>query len=202
MSNRRIVRDDFSRYTWVYCISHKSDAAEAFEKCLADLRVEGVPSEVVVVRSDYGGEFNEGKFGKLCRERNIKQEFTTADSPEYNGVAERGLAMIESAALAARIQASELFPGFNVPEGPSLWAEAMSWACDAYNRTATVANPENRSPYEMFYGKIPEMSPIPFLKPGYYKSKRMNKMEPKARECFYLGNARNHPRKSKRVLVE
>ena len=78
--------------------------------------------------------------------------------------------MIESAALAARIQATELFPGFNVPEGASLWAEAMSWACDAYNRTATVANPENRSPYEMFYGKIPQTSPIPFLQPGYYKS--------------------------------
>ena len=67
-------------------------------------------------------------------------------------MAERGLAMIESAALAARIQTAELFPGFNVPEGASLWAEAMSWACDAYNRTATVANPENRSPYEMFHG--------------------------------------------------
>ena len=46
------------------------------------------------------------------------------------------------------------------------------------------------------------MSPIPFLKPGYYKSKRMNKMEPKARECFYLGPARNHPQESKRVLVD
>ena len=113
----------------------------------------------------------------LCRERNIKQEFTTADSPEYNSVAERGLAMIESAALAARIQATELFPGFNVPEGPSLLsAEAMSWACDAYSRTATVANPENRSPYEMFYESIPETSPIPFLKPRYYKPERMNKM--------------------------
>ena len=44
----------------------------------------------------------EGKSGKLCRERKIKHEFTTADSPEYNGVAERGLIMIESAALAAR----------------------------------------------------------------------------------------------------
>ena len=120
---------------------HGSDSAEASKEILADLRVEGVPSEVVVVRSDDGGEFNEGKFGKLCRERNIRQEFTTADSPEFNGVAERGLAMIESAALAARIQAPELFPGFNVPEGPSLWAEAMSWACDAYNRTATVRKP-------------------------------------------------------------
>ena len=70
------------------------------------------------------------EFGKLCSERNIKRRFTTADSPEYNGVAERGLAMIESAALAARIQG------------------AMSWACDA--RTTTTANPGTPSLYEMF----------------------------------------------------
>ena len=52
--------------------------------------------------------------------------------------------MIESAALAARIQGSKLFPECSVPEGPSLWAEAMNWVCDAYNRTATVANPRSR----------------------------------------------------------
>ena len=75
-------------------------------KLLASLRVEGTPSEIVIVRSDDEGEFMEGKIRKLCRERKIKQEFTTADSPEYNGVTERGLAMIESAALATRIQAS------------------------------------------------------------------------------------------------
>ena len=100
-----------------------------------------------MIRSDDGGEFSEGKFDKLCRERNIELEFTIGDRPEYHGVAERGLALIESAALAARIQASELFPGFNVPEGPSLWAEAMNWACNAYNRTSTVENSRNRSPY-------------------------------------------------------
>ena len=109
-----IIRDDFSRYAWLYFISHKSDAAEAFKQFLADLRVEGTPSEVVAVRSDNGGEFSQGEFGGLCWERNIKQELTTADSPEYNGVAERGLAMIESAVLAARIQASKLFPGFYI----------------------------------------------------------------------------------------
>ena len=128
-----IVRDDFSRHAWMYFVTHKYDAASAFEKFLADLGVEGTPSEVVVVRSDDGGEYTEGKFGKLCRQRKIKQEFTTADSPEYNGVAERGLAMIESVGLAARIQASELFPGYIVPEGASLWAEAMNWTCGAYN---------------------------------------------------------------------
>ena len=74
----------------------------------------------MVVRSDDDKEFNAGKIAKLCRQRNLKQEFTTADSSEYNGVTKRGLAMMESAALAATIQASELFPGCSVPEGPSL----------------------------------------------------------------------------------
>ena len=34
-----IVRDDFSRYTWVYLMRHhKSDAAEMFKQLLADIR--------------------------------------------------------------------------------------------------------------------------------------------------------------------
>ena len=115
-----IVRNDFLRHAWMYFVSHKHDAASAFEKFLAYLRVEGTLSEVVIVRYDDGGECMEGKFEKLCRERKIKQEFTTADRTEFNGVAERGLAMIESAALGARIQASELFPGYSIPEGASL----------------------------------------------------------------------------------
>ena len=53
----------------------------------------------------------------------------------------------------------------------------------------------------MFYGVTPRWSPIPFLKPGLCKFKRANKMDPKAKECFYLGPARNQPSESKRVLV-
>ena len=108
--------------------------------------------------------------------------------------------MIEFAALVARIQASELFPGPDVPERSSLWAEAMSWACDAYNWTATVVDPGNRSPHDMFYVEIPQTSPIPFLKPGSGKYKRI-KMDPKARESLYLGPTRNPPRESKHVFL-
>ena len=53
-----IIRDYFLRYAWLYFIFHKSDATEAFKKFMADLRVEVIRSEVVVVRSDNGGEFN------------------------------------------------------------------------------------------------------------------------------------------------
>ena len=41
----------------MYFISHKSDAADTFAKFLSDLRLKGIPSEVVVIRSDDRGEF-------------------------------------------------------------------------------------------------------------------------------------------------
>ena len=76
------VRDEFSRYTWEYDMPHTSDAAKLFERFLADSRAIGVPSTVVVVRPDGGGESRGGKFGDLCRSRGIKQEFRTADSSD------------------------------------------------------------------------------------------------------------------------
>ena len=150
-----IVRDDFSRYTWVYCMRRKSNAAEMLEQFLADTREDGVPSKVVIVRTDGGGEFRGGTFGDLCRSRGIKQEFTTADSPQFNGVAERALGLIETATMAGRIQARELFPGAQLPATEALRVEASHWACDALNCTAMTANPANKSPYEMWYGNPP-----------------------------------------------
>ena len=61
---------------------------------------------------------------KLSCKRGIKQEFTPTDSLKYKGVAERALALINDAALAARIRAPVLYPG--VPAYPSMWTEAVS----------------------------------------------------------------------------
>ena len=137
----------------MYFLRHKSDAARAFESILAEVRADGTPSAVMAVRSDNGREFFGGAFGELCRKRGIKQEFTLADSPKYNGVAERALELINDAAVAARIQATELHP--SAPNYPSLWVETPSWACHALNCTATTANPGDKSPYEMWYGSPP-----------------------------------------------
>ena len=105
-----IARDDFSRYTYeVAFMRHKSDTTEFFEQFLADTRADGVPSKAIIVRSDGGGEFRGGEFGDLCRPRPIKQKITTADSPQCNGIAERALGLIETAATAGRIQARERF---------------------------------------------------------------------------------------------
>ena len=41
-----IVKDDYTRYSWIYFHERKSDAADAFEEGLADVCADGVPSEV------------------------------------------------------------------------------------------------------------------------------------------------------------
>ncbi|CAM9889479.1 unnamed protein product, partial [Sphacelaria rigidula] len=130
-----LIRDDFTRKIWMYFGKHKSDTTRAFKQYLADVGAQCIPSVVETVRSDGGGEFS-GSFSDLCRERGIRQEYTPADSPEYNGVAERAIAMVEKAAMAARIQAKVLY-GVDVPA--RMWAESYRWAADALNRSATTA---------------------------------------------------------------
>ena len=83
-----IVRDDHTRLTRVCFLAKKSDAVNAFESFLAKVRADGTPSAVMCVRSDNGADCFGEEFGTICRKRSIKQIFTSADSPKYNGVAE------------------------------------------------------------------------------------------------------------------
>ena len=105
-SFRKIVKDDYSRFTRAFFLRTKDETATYFLKYLAEI----APRNVEVVRSDGGGEFSKGAFGAFCTTEKIRQDFTTADSPQYNGVAKRQIAIIEAASLAARIQAGAKYP--------------------------------------------------------------------------------------------
>ena len=48
---------------------------------------------------------------------------TTADSPQFNGVAERALSLIETAAIAGRIQAPMLSPSKQPPATACHWGK-------------------------------------------------------------------------------
>ena len=93
----------------------KSEVSKYFKQYLADHRFSGTPSPVETVRIDDATEFKSGYFADLCRERSIRQEFTTANSTQFNDVAERGIAMIESTVKAALIQAKCMFSGMGIP---------------------------------------------------------------------------------------
>ena len=98
-----LIRDGFPRKIWTYFGKHKSDTTNAFEQNLADVGTQCIPSVVQTVRPDGRRELS-GSFHVLCLERGIRQEYTPADRLEYDGVAERAIATVEEATMAARIQ--------------------------------------------------------------------------------------------------
>lgn len=68
-----IVKDDHPRYTCLYFLAQNSDSGEQFKTFLADVRVDGIPSTVEIVRSDNGGRFYGGEFFSVCRQFCIEQ---------------------------------------------------------------------------------------------------------------------------------
>lgn len=90
------------------------------------------PSAVMAVRSDNGGEFSEEAITRVSGNSAASVGYQTRVSPQetslkYDGEAERVSARISDAALAGRIQSTELQAG--APKYPLLLAEAVSSAC-------------------------------------------------------------------------
>ena len=150
--------------TWEYFLRSKSDAYIGLEQWLADIREDGTPK---IIRSDDASELKDGKFADICMKHRIKREFTSADRPQLNGVAERGLTLIEKLAKAAAFQARVSFVNEGIPATASFWSEAHNYACDVLNRTATVANPGYKSPYELWRGKPPPHSLLEWMQPCF-----------------------------------
>ena len=192
-----IVRDNFSLFTRVFFLRTKDETDTYFSKDLAEI----APRKIKVARSNGDGEFSKGASGTRCTTGKMRQKFTTADSPQYNGVAERQIAIIEASGLAARVQAAAKYPDEVFPRGESLWAEQAHWACHALNCTATLANPGFKFPHEMWFGSPPTSSAFLF-KPGFRSVKRRNKLQPKAVKCWYHGPVPNYPRDAVRILCK
>jgi len=142
-----IVRDEYSRWTRVFFLRKKSDAAKAFEMILAECRHLGFPVGMIelFVRSDDGGELSAKAFRALRRRWGIKQEFTPYG--KNNGVAKHTLRMIQDVARASRAPGCIHVPLCPDPGGGGLWAEAVACACHSMEYTPTTPNPGNKSPW-------------------------------------------------------
>ncbi|CAN0114796.1 unnamed protein product, partial [Discosporangium mesarthrocarpum] len=80
-----IIRDEFSRFTWVYPLKAESDAYGALELFLAENNADKANHVVLTVRSGGGEEFMGYHFSDLCKHLRIRHEYTTADHPQLNG---------------------------------------------------------------------------------------------------------------------
>ena len=133
---------------WIYPLRSKSaaDVASATKEFLAD-----VGGGIERFRTDNGTEFVLKTFASLCREKTVHHELTGVDGPKHNGLVERGLGLIREGGMAACLEPPRLFHG-QLPDLDRYWVEAAVHMNDCINTTATAANPQFKSPYEIILG--------------------------------------------------
>ncbi|GJR08587.1 retrovirus-related pol polyprotein from transposon TNT 1-94 [Tanacetum coccineum] len=134
--------DDYSRRCWVYPIKKKSDVFEVFKVYKARVELDS-GKKIKCLRTDNRGEYTGEEFDTFCRQEIIKRQFTTAYTPQQNGVAERMNRTLLERARAMLATASL---------GKSFWAEAVNTACYVINRSPSTAV-ELKTPMEMWTGK-------------------------------------------------
>jgi transposase InsO family protein len=127
--------DDYSRYTTVYLLRTKTDAASAFfhyEKKLFNM----TGKHITILRSDGGGEYFTNSIKAYCDEHGITHQSSTPYTPQHNGRAER--------------------PNRTVVEGASamLLDSKLSWEYWGY-AVQTFVYLKNRSPHSSIYQSTP-----------------------------------------------
>ncbi|CAN0397216.1 unnamed protein product, partial [Laminaria digitata] len=136
---------------WLYPLKSKSavDVAAATKQFLAD-----VGGDVKCFRTDNATEFVNETFARLCGDKTILHEHAGVDGPKHNGVTERGLGLIQQGGMASCLEAPRLFPG-QLPNLDRYGMEAAVYITDCLNTTATKANADWKSSYEMYFGILP-----------------------------------------------
>ena len=128
-----IFVDDCTRFKVVKFVKKKSNTTTALLSLIADY-ITPQKLSIKCVRTDNGGKF-EGEFQRDLDRRSMTHEHTPPDTPQYNGVAERALGILREKAITLM---EELDDVINVPR-EKLWAQAMLFACDVTNKSATTS---------------------------------------------------------------
>lgn len=170
--------DDYSGLSQVVLLKQKSDTYEAIKNTFSLFETQ-TERKIKAARSDNGGEYMSSLLSDYFKEKGINHQTTMAYSPQSNGKAERlNRTLLEK----TRAMLSEA----DLPE--NLWGEAITTANYLRNRSPT-AN-QDKTPWELFYGKIPDLSNLrtfgceAFV--HIHKHKR-NKLEDTAQKGIMVG---------------
>ncbi|KAJ0913753.1 putative RNA-directed DNA polymerase [Helianthus annuus] len=173
-----VVTDDYSRFSWVSFMAHKSQTPGILKDLLTML--ENLYSlKVKRIRSDNGTEFKNQVMDEFCTSKGILHEYSSRYTPQQNGVAERKNRTIIETARTMLVE-SELPIQF--------WGEAVSAACYTLNRVLTVKR-HGKTCFELLQKRKPDLSylepfgaPCTMIEPD-------GKFGARAIEGFFLGYA-------------
>ena len=175
-----VIVDDYSRYTWTFFLTLKSEAFKAFKKFAKAIQNEK-DLKIKVLRSDHGGEFQNELFENFCEENGIMHNFSAPRTPQQNGVVERKNRSLEE---LARTMLNE----YDVPK--YFWADAVSTACYVLNRM--LIRPILKvTPYELFKGRKPNVAHLKIFGCKCFvlnnEKENLGKFDSKADEAIFLG---------------
>ena len=172
--------DDYSNYTYVYLMRHKSEALDIFKVFTIEIENQ-FGKKIKKFRSDRGTKYCSIEFTKLYETLGIIHEVTSPYSPEMNGKAER-----KNRTLCELVVATLLNSG----AASYWWGEILLTVCYVLNR---VPNSKTyTSPIERWLNRKPNVSY--FRVWGYLACVRIpylkrSKLASRAYECVFIGYA-------------
>ena len=133
-----------------------------------------------ILRTDNGTEFCNGLVDALLAEADIAHEKTCVGTSQQNPVAERALGVIF--AMARTMLVDACLPA-------SFWGEAILTAVHVRNRMPCTSNSSSASPYEVRFGRRPDLSYFrPFGVTAYVRlQEHVAKVSPRATKGVFLG---------------
>ncbi|CAI7868186.1 unnamed protein product [Closterium sp. NIES-53] len=99
------IVDVYTRMTWVYVLSKRSDVAETVRTDWLPMVERQQDRLVKAIRTDRGGEFLSKEFGLWLKKNGIRHSLTLPYSPAMNGIAKRANRTITETARGLLIEA-------------------------------------------------------------------------------------------------
>ena len=166
--------DSYSRYSAVYYLKSKEECLDKFKVFCAQV---GTPR---AIRSDNGKEYISMSFRSFCISNRIKREHTAPYSPHQNGVSERRWRTTVEMARCM-LKTAKL--------GTEFWVRALHTAFYISNRCLTVSLPKSKTPFEMFFGKKPDLSNLKVFGCTAFKhiETHQDKLSDKATKEVFVG---------------
>ncbi|CAI7855772.1 unnamed protein product [Closterium sp. NIES-53] len=141
------IVDVYTRMTWVYVLSKKSDVAETVKTDWLPMVERQQDRLVKAIRTDRGGEFLSKEFSLWLKKNGIRHSLTMPYSPAMNGIVERANRTITETARGLLVEA-------RLPE--YFWPDAVRSACVAKNRALTHVGADKWVPYVEWIGRKPK----------------------------------------------
>src|ERR1700683_5341105 len=149
--------DDKSCWVWVSFLKCKSDAFAAFKEWLTFVEKE-TGCSLLIFCTDNGSEFLSKEWKKFLKDRGIRHETTSPNTPEQNGDAER-----QNRSIFDHVQTVLIDAGLPL----FLWAEATNYIVHTKNCNFTHAL-TNTTTYEVQYKGKSDISQLcPFSCKAY-----------------------------------